>query len=60
MNICVRRAEEVSEETDEGQQYPAEVADHVRHGGGPEEDVRAAVKRPLWLDYDNDYSTRTL
>lgn len=41
--VC--RAEEVSEETVQGQQHLAEVACHVRRGGRPEENVRTAVKR---------------
>jgi len=46
--LCrVRRAEEVSEETVQGQQHLVEDAGHVRRGGRPEEDVRATVKPPL-------------
>lgn len=41
--MCLRRAEEVSEETDEGQQHTAEVAGHVRRGGRPEENVRTEL-----------------
>lgn len=37
------RAEEVSKDADEGQQYPVEDAYHVRSGGRPEENVRTTV-----------------
>jgi hypothetical protein len=54
VSTCFCRAEKVSKETDESQQYLTEVANHVRHGGRSEEDIRATVIRPLSRPLDND------